>query len=60
MTLLFPNAQDRGKVIEVPCPCCNATLQTPYAEKKRTAEVCGRCNRLFHVQIFRSGTIIVE
>lgn len=60
MTLLFPNTQDRGKMIGIPCPICKATQQTPYAEKKRTAEVCSGCNRIFHVEIFKSGTIVVE
>lgn len=60
MTLLFPKAQDKGKMINVPCPACNTQLTTPYTEKKRTAEVCHGCHRVFSIEIFRGGTVVVE
>jgi len=60
MTLLFPDARDKGKMIAVPCPTCNTQHTTPYTEKKRTAEVCPRCSRVFCVEIFKGGTVVVE
>lgn len=60
MTLLFPNARDLGKEIAILCPHCKAEHRTRYSVRRRTAEVCGRCHRVFRIEIFPGGTVLVE
>ncbi|BBD09017.1 hypothetical protein [Desulfovibrio ferrophilus] len=60
MTLLFPDAEDKGKIIGIPCPACNTIHKTHYNEMKRSTEICDSCSRIFHIEIFKGGTIAVE
>lgn len=60
MTILFPDTRDMGKEIAIRCPRCDGRNRTPYTVHKRNAEVCPKCNKVFHLEIFGSGTVLVE
>ncbi|WP_461210642.1 hypothetical protein [Desulfocurvus sp. DL9XJH121] len=60
MTLLFPDRRNMGGNIVIRCPRCKTEHRTEYAVKKRSAEVCPRCNGVYKVEVFSGGTVLVE
>lgn len=60
MTILFPDTRDMGKEIAIRCPRCARRTSTPYRVRKRCAEVCPKCNKVYHMEIFASGAVLVE
>lgn len=60
MDITFLEDKTKERTLKLPCPSCKSTHLVSYREKRRTTEICADCGRMFFVQIYPGGMIVVE
>jgi transposase-like protein len=60
MDITFLEEKAKKRTFTLPCPSCKSKHLVSNKERCRTTEICVDCGRIFFVQMYPGGMIVVE